>query len=125
MKSLGLLLNEASGLFKVFISSRPEDHINNLLESWSKFDVEPEFTRGDVETYVESQVDKRLMPGEKINEAEVKENFLVFFKFLNFFGERPSPWHLSQVSFQSDEPVFIPFSSLKSSRFRYIEMAVP
>jgi hypothetical protein len=52
------LINEASGLIQIFISSRPKDYINSSLDNWPVIEVDLDFARKDIETYIESQVDK-------------------------------------------------------------------
>ena len=62
------LINDSPGLVKVFISSRPEDHINSALEAWPEIEIEPQFTRKDIETYINSQVNKRLLLKRRVKD---------------------------------------------------------
>jgi hypothetical protein len=72
------LLDEASGLVKVFVSSKPEDH-NNILDTWSKIEIDPHLTRKDIEMYIETQIDKKL-PTKKKVDNELHDEVKIYLK---------------------------------------------
>jgi len=73
MDVLENLINQDSGLVKVFLSSRPEDHVNKPLRSWPRIDVDPQLTRPDIVAYIETQVDKKLTLDDGIDAVLRKE----------------------------------------------------
>ena len=73
------LINDSPGLVKVFISSRPEDHINGALEAWPGIEIEPRLTRKDIETYIDSQVNKRLLLKRRVKD-ELRQDVKDFLK---------------------------------------------
>jgi hypothetical protein len=70
--ALHYLLEEAGGLVKVFVSSRPESRIRDLLRSWTKIPVELGSTRSDIETYIELEVNRLLRHKPRVKDLKPK-----------------------------------------------------
>lgn len=73
------MLDEANGLVKVFVSSRPDSRATRVLENWLKIEVSPEATRGDIDAYIEYHVEKGLRRKKRVNE-ELKSEIKAFLK---------------------------------------------
>lgn len=76
------LTNLESGLVKVFVASRGEDHIERELESWTTVVLESGLTDRDIEEYINAEVDHnlRLRKDEREKEGPLREEIKTFLK---------------------------------------------
>jgi Cdc6-like AAA superfamily ATPase len=76
------LINQDSSLVKVFCSSRPEEPIEIGLCFWPRIEVEPGRTRQDIETYIDTRVDKilNLRTTNKAKEGAFRSEVKAFLK---------------------------------------------
>jgi ankyrin repeat domain-containing protein 50 len=64
------VINEGSGLVKVFVSSRPEDHIESALRSWARIQINKELTAPDMEAYIDGRVHKELVLDPNVDASD-------------------------------------------------------
>jgi hypothetical protein len=70
--ALHYLLEEAGGLVKIFVSSRPESRIRDQLRSWTRIPVDTGSTRSDIETYIELEVNRLLRHKTRVADLKPK-----------------------------------------------------
>jgi hypothetical protein len=74
IKALRSVVDKASNLVKIFVSSRDDDDIVFQLEKTSNLSIKASDNIGDIERFVKAEISKSIEEGRLLRRVEVDEN---------------------------------------------------